>query len=34
VQRFLSFEGDKAALMVNNLDWTAPWSAVNVLREV
>jgi tyrosyl-tRNA synthetase len=34
VQRFLSFEGDNAALMVNNLDWTAPLSAIDFLREV
>ncbi|MGO1880458.1 MAG: tyrosine--tRNA ligase, partial [Microbacterium gubbeenense] len=24
IERFLSFEGDSAARMVNNLDWTAP----------
>ncbi len=24
VERFLSFEGDNAARIVNNLDWTAP----------
>ena len=34
VQRFLSFEGDNAARMVNNLDWTAPLSAIDFLREV
>lgn len=34
VQRFLSFEGDNAARMVNNLDWTAPMSAVDFLRDV
>ncbi|GAA2178212.1 tyrosine--tRNA ligase [Arthrobacter parietis] len=34
VQRFLSFEGDNAARMVNNLDWTAPMSAIDFLREV
>jgi tyrosyl-tRNA synthetase len=30
----LSFEGDSAALMVNNLDWTAGLSAIDLLREV
>ncbi|KNH17065.1 tyrosyl-tRNA synthetase [Arthrobacter sp. ZBG10] len=34
VRRFLSFEGDNAARMVNNLDWTAPLSAIDFLREV
>lgn len=34
VARFLSFEGDNAARMVNNLDWTAPLSAIDFLREV
>ena len=34
VERFLSFEGDNAARMVNNLDWTAPLSAIDFLREV
>ncbi|MCC9175871.1 tyrosine--tRNA ligase [Arthrobacter sp. zg-Y179] len=34
VQRFLSFEGDNAARMVNNLDWTAPMSAIDFLRDV
>ena len=34
VQRFLSFEGDNAARMVNNLDWTAPMSALDFLREI
>ncbi len=34
VQRFLSFEGDNAARMVNNLDWTAPMSVVDFLRDV
>ncbi|MEI5579157.1 tyrosine--tRNA ligase, partial [Streptomyces brasiliscabiei] len=29
VERFLSFEGDSAARMVNNLDWTAPLSAID-----
>ena len=34
IERFLSFEGDNAARMVNNLDWTAPMSALDFLREV
>lgn len=34
VQRFLSFEGANGARMVNNLDWTAPMSAIDFLREV
>ncbi|WP_232466282.1 MULTISPECIES: tyrosine--tRNA ligase [unclassified Diaminobutyricimonas] len=34
IERFLSFEGDNAARMVNNLDWTAPMSAIDFLREV
>ena len=34
VQRFLSFEGASGARMVNNLDWTAPMSAIDFLREV
>jgi tyrosyl-tRNA synthetase len=34
VSKFLSFEGDNAALLVNNLDWTAPMSAIDFLRDV
>lgn len=34
VERFLDFEGDNAARIVNNLDWTAPLSAIDFLREV
>ncbi len=34
VRRFLSFEGDNAARMVNNLDWTAPLSAIDFLRDI
>jgi tyrosyl-tRNA synthetase len=34
VERFLSFEGDNAARVVNNLDWTAPLSAIDFLRDV
>ncbi|WP_425297500.1 tyrosine--tRNA ligase [Nocardia abscessus] len=34
VARFLSFDGDNAAVVVNNLDWTSPMSAINFLRDV
>jgi tyrosyl-tRNA synthetase len=34
VERFLSFDGDNAARLVNNLDWTAPLSAIDFLRDV
>ena len=31
---FLEFEGDNAATLVDNLDWTAPMSALDFLRDV
>lgn len=34
ISKFLSFEGANAARMVNNLDWTAPMSAIDFLRDV
>lgn len=34
VQRFLSFEGENAARMVNNLDWTGGLSAIDFLRDI
>jgi tyrosyl-tRNA synthetase len=34
ISKFLSFEGPHAARMVNNLDWTAPMSAIDFLRDV
>jgi len=40
VERFLSFDGDdafgrdNAARMVDNLDWTAPLSAIDFLRDI
>ncbi|NUL48342.1 tyrosine--tRNA ligase [Cellulosimicrobium funkei] len=34
IERFLSFEGDNAARMVNNLDWTGQLSALDFLRDV
>lgn len=34
VSRFLAGDGDNAVRLVNNLDWTAPLSAIDFLREV
>ena len=34
ISRFLEFEGDNPARMVNNLDWTGELSAIDLLREV
>lgn len=34
IEPFLSFESPNAAVMVNNLDWTAPLSAIDFLRDV
>ncbi|RFA15690.1 tyrosine--tRNA ligase [Subtercola boreus] len=34
ISRFLSFEGDNQARLVNNLDWTAPLSAIDFLRDI
>jgi tyrosyl-tRNA synthetase len=34
IEPFLSFEGDNAATMVNNLDWTASLSAIDFLRDI
>ena len=34
VSRFLSPEGGNAVRLVNNLDWTAPLSAIDFLREI
>jgi tyrosyl-tRNA synthetase len=34
VERFLAFDGANAARIVNNLDWTAPLSAIDLLRDV
>lgn len=33
-RRFLDFEGKNAAQMVNNLDWTSEYSAIDFLREI
>ncbi len=34
IEPFLSFDGDNPAVMVNNLDWTEPMSALDFLRDV
>ncbi|MFF0295110.1 tyrosine--tRNA ligase [Kitasatospora sp. NPDC004614] len=34
ISRFLDFEGQYAARMVNNLDWTSGMSAISLLRDV
>ncbi|MBE7323722.1 tyrosine--tRNA ligase [Nocardioides sp. Y6] len=34
IEPFVSFEGDNAATMVNNYDWTASLSTIDFLREV
>ncbi|MCM1977353.1 MULTISPECIES: tyrosine--tRNA ligase [Streptomyces] len=34
IEPFLSFEGPNAAVMVNNLDWTAGMSAIEFLRDI
>ena len=33
-RRFLDFDGKNAAQMVNNLDWTSEYSAIDFLREI
>ncbi|MEU4995639.1 tyrosine--tRNA ligase [Streptomyces sp. NPDC021622] len=34
IEPFLSFDGENAATMVNNLDWTAGLSAIEFLRDI
>ena len=34
IEPFLSFAGDNAATMVNNLDWTASLSTIDFLRDI
>ncbi|MER7108895.1 tyrosine--tRNA ligase [Streptomyces sp. NPDC000229] len=34
IEPFLSFEGENAAIMVNNLDWTAGLTAIEFLRDI
>ncbi|RME28840.1 MAG: tyrosine--tRNA ligase [Deltaproteobacteria bacterium] len=32
--RFLSFEGDNAAIMLDNAEWLMPWGYIDFLREI
>jgi tyrosyl-tRNA synthetase len=34
LERFLDFGGDNPAVLANNLDWTGPMSAIELLRDV
>ncbi len=34
LERFLSFDGDNAAIVVNNYDWTAGLSTIEFLRDI
>ncbi|MEP9385018.1 tyrosine--tRNA ligase [Nocardioides sp. KR10-350] len=34
IEPFLDFEGENAATMVNNYDWTAPLSTIDFLRDI
>jgi tyrosyl-tRNA synthetase len=34
IEKFLDFEGDHAARLVNNLDWTSGMSAIGLLRDI
>ncbi|MGW0736133.1 tyrosine--tRNA ligase [Streptomyces sp. NPDC002851] len=34
IEPFLSFEGENAAVMVNNLDWTAGMTVIEFLRDI
>jgi tyrosyl-tRNA synthetase len=34
VERYLRFDGENPATVVNNLDWTAPMSAIDFLRDI
>jgi tyrosyl-tRNA synthetase len=34
IEPFLSFEGENAATMVNNYEWTAPLSVIDFLRDI
>jgi tyrosyl-tRNA synthetase len=34
IERYLSFDGPNAAIVVNNLDWTASMSAIDWLRDI
>lgn len=34
IEKFLDFDGDNPARMVNNLDWTADMTAIGLLRDI
>ena len=34
IERFLDFSGSNGAIMANNLDWTAPLSTIQFLRDI
>lgn len=34
IQPYLAFEGDQGAVLVDNLDWTEPLSAIDFLRDI
>ena len=34
IEPFLSFEGENAATMINNIDWTSQMSAIDFLRDI
>jgi tyrosyl-tRNA synthetase len=34
IEPYLDFTGESAAVMVDNLDWTAPLSAIDLLRDI
>lgn len=34
VERFLAFDGENAAIIANNLDWTQPMSVITFLRDI
>ena len=34
VERYLAFDGENAAIIANNLDWTGPMSAIEFLRDI
>jgi len=34
LESFISFEGENAAIMVNNMDWMGEWSFIDFLRDI
>lgn len=34
LERFIDFEGENAAIMVNNIDWMEKWSYIDFLRDI